>query len=94
MWDSELTEMRDRIKLMRSALVNKIKANGATTDFSFVLEQKGMFSYSGLTSAQVDVLRDTHGIYAVSSGRICVAALNSRNIDVVASAVADVIKTA
>jgi aromatic-amino-acid transaminase len=53
-----------------------------------------MFSYSGLTSAQVDVLRDTHGIYAVSSGRICVAALNSRNIDAVASAIADVIKVA
>ncbi|MFY9346135.1 MAG: aminotransferase class I/II-fold pyridoxal phosphate-dependent enzyme, partial [Orrella sp.] len=86
--------MRDRIKLMRSALVDKIKAHGVATDFSFVLEQKGMFSYSGLTSAQVDVLRDTHGIYAVSSGRICVAALNSRNIDVVTSAVADVIKTA
>lgn len=93
-WDGELTEMRDRIKIMRSALVDKIKDHGADTDFSFVLEQKGMFSYSGLTSAQVDVLRDTHGIYAVSSGRICVAALNSRNIDVVASAVAQVIKTA
>uniref|UniRef100_UPI0040486A25 amino acid aminotransferase n=1 Tax=Orrella sp. TaxID=1921583 RepID=UPI0040486A25 len=93
-WDRELAEMRDRIKLMRSALVDKIKGHGVATDFSFVLEQKGMFSYSGLTSAQVDVLRDTHGIYAVSSGRICVAALNSRNIDVVAGAVADVIKTA
>lgn len=94
MWDSELAEMRDRIKLMRTSLVNKIKAHGAVTDFGFVMAQKGMFSYSGLTRAQVDRLRDTHGIYAVSSGRICVAALNSRNIDAVADAIASVIQSA
>jgi len=77
---------------MRQQLVDKIKAAGATQDFSFVLQQRGMFSYSGLTSAQVDVLREQHGIYAVASGRICVAALNSRNIDIVAKAIAAVIK--
>lgn len=84
--------MRDRIRLMRQQLVEKIKAAGATQDFSFVLQQRGMFSYSGLTSAQVDVLREEHGIYAVSSGRICVAALNSHNIEIVAKAIAAVIK--
>ena len=59
---------------MRKQLVEKIKEHGAKQDFSFVLRQRGMFSYSGLTSAQVDRLREEHGVYAVSSGRICVAA--------------------
>jgi len=92
MWDSELAHMRERIKLMRHQLVDKLKALGVQEDFSFVLAQKGMFSYSGLNAAQVDVLRDKHGIYAVSSGRICVAALNSKNIDAVTQAIADVLK--
>jgi aromatic-amino-acid transaminase len=92
MWDSELAQMRERIKLMRHQLVDKLKALGVQEDFGFVLAQKGMFSYSGLSAAQVDVLRDKHGIYAVSSGRICVAALNSKNIDAVTQAIADVMK--
>ncbi|MBO9355817.1 aminotransferase class I/II-fold pyridoxal phosphate-dependent enzyme [Bordetella petrii] len=92
LWEQELAGMRDRIRLMRQQLVEKIKAAGVTQDFSFVLQQRGMFSYSGLTPAQVDVLREQHGIYAVASGRICVAALNSRNIDAVARAIAAVIK--
>ncbi len=91
-WKQELAGMRDRIRLMRKQLVEKIKAQGATQDFSFVLQQRGMFSYSGLSSAQVDRLREEHGVYAVASGRICVAALNSRNIDVVAAAIAAVLK--
>ncbi|QGD12291.1 aspartate/tyrosine/aromatic aminotransferase [Bordetella holmesii] len=91
-WKQELAGMRDRIRLMRKQLVEKIKAQGAAQDFSFVLQQRGMFSYSGLTAAQVDRLREKHAVYAVSSGRICVAALNSRNIDVVAAAIAAVIK--
>ncbi|MDQ8034782.1 aromatic amino acid aminotransferase [Bordetella genomosp. 1] len=91
-WKQELAGMRDRIRSMRKQLVEKIKEAGATQDFSFVLQQRGMFSYSGLTSAQVDRLREEHGVYAVSSGRICVAALNSRNIDVVARAIAAVLK--
>lgn len=91
-WKQELAGMRDRIRLMRKQLVEKIKAQGAAQDFSFVLQQRGMFSYSGLTSAQVDRLREEHGVYAVASGRICVAALNSRNIDVVAAAIAAVLK--
>jgi len=92
LWEQELAGMRDRIRLMRQQLVDKIKAAGVTQDFSFVLQQRGMFSYSGLTAAQVDTLREQHGIYAVSSGRICVAALNSHNIDTVAKAIAAVIK--
>jgi len=61
-------------------------------DCSFVNAQRGMFSYSGLTAAQVDRLREEFGIYAVSTGRICVAALNTRNLDSVASAIAQVLK--
>src|SRR5690606_15642815 len=80
LWTEELGAMRERIKDMRSQLVEKLKAQGVSQDFSFVLEQRGMFSYSGLTKDQVDRLREEHGVYAVSSGRICVAALNSRNI--------------
>ena len=91
MWEQELAEMRDRIKLMRHALVDKLAAKGVKTDFSFVKAQRGMFSYSGLNSAQVDSLRNEHGIYAVGTGRICVAALNSRNIDAVVDAIAAVL---
>ncbi len=92
MWATELAEMRSRIKEMRDQLVAKLMAAGVAANFDFVLAQKGMFSYSGLTAAQVDKLRDDHGIYAVSSGRICVAALNSRNIDRVANAIIAVLK--
>ncbi len=91
MWEKELGEMRDRIRLMRAQLVAKLKEHGATQNFDFVLAQRGMFSYSGLTQAQVERLRNEHGIYAVNSGRICVAALNSRNIDAVAKAIAQVL---
>lgn len=90
-WEEELGGMRTRIRSMRDQLVQKLAALGVDKDFSFVLQQRGMFSYSGLTSAQVDRLREEHGIYAVSSGRICVAALNSGNIDYVAKAIADVL---
>jgi len=91
LWADELAAMRDRIRDMRLQLVEKLKSHGVTQDFSFVLAQRGMFSYSGLTKEQVDRLREEHGVYAVSSGRICVAALNSRNIDYVAQAIAAVL---
>ncbi len=91
LWSTELAGMRDRIREMRAQLVAKLKAHGVTQDFDFVLKQRGMFSYSGLTAAQVDRLRDEFGVYAVSSGRICVAALNTGNIDYVAKAIAKVI---
>jgi aromatic-amino-acid transaminase len=73
--------MRERIRHMRAALVERLQAHGAKRDFSFVLRQNGMFSYSGLTAEQVDRLREEFHIYAVHTGRICVAALNSRNVD-------------
>ncbi|WP_186071572.1 amino acid aminotransferase [Burkholderia gladioli] len=91
-WVQELGEMRDRIRAMRNGLVERLKANGVDRDFGFINAQRGMFSYSGLTAAQVDRLREEFGIYAVSTGRICVAALNTRNIDAVAAAVATVLK--
>lgn len=91
MWEQELAEMRDRIKLMRNTLVSKLAAAGAKRDFSFVNEQRGMFSYSGLNADQVERLKSEFGIYAVSTGRICVAALNSKNIDLVAKAIATVL---
>jgi len=90
-WEEELAQMRDRIRLMRSQLVEKLAQNGVQQDFGFVLKQRGMFSYSGLTADQVERLREEHGIYAVATGRICVAALNSGNIDTVARAIAAVL---
>ncbi|NYT86659.1 amino acid aminotransferase [Pollutimonas harenae] len=91
LWTNELAAMRERIRNMRVQLVEKLKAHGVTQNFDFMLAQRGMFSYSGLTKDQVDRLRDEHGVYAVSSGRICVAALNDRNIDYVAEAIAKVL---
>ena len=92
LWTDELAGMRNRIRSMRSQLVEKLAAAGVDRNFDFVLQQRGMFSYSGLTKEQVDRLREEHGVYAVSSGRICVAALNSGNIDYVAKSVAAVLK--
>jgi aromatic-amino-acid transaminase len=92
LWEEELAEMRNRIKAMRKALVDGMQARGVKGDFSYVLKQNGMFSYSGLTPAQVDRLRNEFGIYAVSTGRVCVAALNSRNIDYVCDALAKVLQ--
>lgn len=92
LWEDELGGMRVRIKRMRKALVDGLKAAGVPRDFSFIESQRGMFSYSGLTAAQVDALKTDHGIYAVSSGRICVAALNDRNIGPVVQAIAAVLK--
>ena len=91
LWQKELGEMRERIQLMRKLMVEQLAAKGAKRDFSFVAEQRGMFSYSGLTKEQVDRLREEFAIYAVSSGRICVAALNLNNIDAVTDAIAQVL---
>jgi aromatic-amino-acid transaminase len=91
MWEDELAGMRVRIKSMRTGFVDGLKAKGVTKDFSFVARQQGMFSYSGLTAAQVEVLHKDYGIYAVSSGRICVAALNNHNLDYVLSAISKVL---
>ena len=91
LWEQELGEMRDRIRQMRAAFTEKLKALGTQQDFSFVTKQRGMFSFSGLSVQQVDRLREEHAIYAISTGRICVAALNSNNIDRVVRAVASVL---
>jgi aromatic-amino-acid transaminase len=90
LWETELGQMRERIKVMRRELVAKVRAIRADFDLSFVVQQRGMFSYSGLTKAQVQRLRAEHSVYAIDSGRICVAALNSRNIDYAARAIASV----
>jgi len=90
-WERELGQMRERIREMRRGFVDGLKALGVQRDFSFVIQQRGMFSYSGLSSAQVDRLREEFGIYAVSSGRICLAALNTRNLGRVCEAVAKVL---
>jgi aromatic-amino-acid transaminase len=92
MWETELAGMRDRIRAMRTSLVESIKAQGVAQDFSFVIQQRGMFSYTGLTAAQVERMKEEFGIYAVSTGRICLAALNTKNVDYVAKAIASVIK--
>lgn len=92
LWEEELGGMRERIKAMRKALVDGIHKRVPGADFSFVLKQRGMFSYSGLTAAQVGRLRSEFSIYAIDTGRICVAALSTRNIDYVADAIAKVIR--
>lgn len=91
-WDAELAHMRERIKSLRRQLVEKLKARVPDADFDFVIEQRGMFSYSGLTAEQVNRLREEFSIYAIDSGRICVAALNAKNLDYVVDAIATVLK--
>ncbi|QLB19005.1 amino acid aminotransferase [Mannheimia granulomatis] len=91
LWIEELDEMRNRIKDMRNQLVQLLKEKGATQDFSFITEQNGMFSFSGLTPEQVDKLKDDFAIYAVRSGRINVAGITSKNIDKLAEAIVKVL---
>ncbi|WP_040977502.1 amino acid aminotransferase [Necropsobacter massiliensis] len=79
-WSTELAEMRNRIKQMRNLFVQLLKEYGAQQDFSFIIQQNGMFSFSGLTPAQVDRLKDEFAIYAVRSGRINVAGITEDNI--------------
>ncbi|MBN9423381.1 MAG: aromatic amino acid aminotransferase [Candidatus Accumulibacter sp. 66-26] len=91
MWEDELAGMRDRIRAMRVSLVDRLKAKGVAQDFSFVVQQRGMFSYTGLSAEQVERMKSEFGIYAVGTGRICLAALNTKNIDYVADAIAAVL---
>jgi aromatic-amino-acid transaminase len=90
-WEQELAEMRQRIKQMRQAMVEKLKAAGVARDMSFIAQQVGMFSYSGLSKAQMERLRSEFGVYGTDTGRMCVAALNSKNIDYVCQAIAKVL---
>lgn len=91
MWEQELAEMRERIRDMRTTMVEQLASLGAKRDFAFVARQRGMFSYSGLTPEQVERLKSEFGIYAVGTGRICVAALNSGNIRAVTEAIVKVL---
>ena len=91
LWEKELGDMRVRIKQMRLALVEKLKAAGVKQDMSFITQQIGMFSYSGLTKDQMVRLRNEFGVYGTDTGRMCVAALNSKNIDYVCESIAKVL---
>ncbi len=90
LWEKELSEMRVRIKEMRQKLVDGLKAAGVKQDMSFITTQIGMFSYSGLSKDQMVRLRDEFGVYGTDTGRMCVAALNSKNIEYVCASVAKV----
>lgn len=91
-WKAELQEMRERIIKMRQVLKDKLSQALPERDFSYLVKQQGMFSYTGLTAEQVDILKDQYGIYLVRSGRMCAAGLNLNNIDYVAESIAAVIK--
>ncbi|MEA9390664.1 amino acid aminotransferase [Acerihabitans sp. TG2] len=80
LWEQELTEMRQRIQRMRQLFVSTLKEKGAQQDFSFIKEQNGMFSFSGLTKEQVLRLRGEFGVYAVNSGRVNVAGMTPDNM--------------
>ena len=90
-WEDELAGMRTRIKQMRQALVQRLADAGVKQDMGFILRQKGMFSYSGLSAERMQRLRGEFGVYGIDSGRICVAALNDRNLGPVAAAIAKVV---
>ncbi len=91
-WEDELGRMRQRIRAMRQTLVQRLREAGVTADLSHYTRQKGMFSYTGLTAAQMQRLRSEFGVYGLDSGRICVAAINSRNLDKVVASLAAVMR--
>ena len=91
-WENEVKEMRERIHSMRHLFVKSLENAGVDRDFSFILRQKGMFSYSGLSRDIVLRLRKEFGLYMVDSGRICVAAMNENNVPIIARAIAGVLK--
>ncbi|WP_293813742.1 amino acid aminotransferase [uncultured Aquitalea sp.] len=91
-WQGEVAAMRERIKAMRHSLFDVLSARIPGRDFSYFVKQQGMFSYTGLSPAQVDRLREEFAVYLVRSGRMCVAGLNSRNVGYVAEAMATVLQ--
>ncbi|MFM1788550.1 MAG: hypothetical protein RLZZ166_1017 [Pseudomonadota bacterium] len=91
MWEGELAQMRERIKAMRQGLADGLKAQGVAQDFGFVTSQRGMFSYTGLSQAQVDRLREEFAVYAIGTGRVCIAALNTHNLPYVCRSIAAVL---
>jgi aromatic-amino-acid transaminase len=92
LWEKELGGMRTRIKEMRKAIVDGVQKRVPGADWSFILRQRGMFSYTGLTKEQVRRLREEYSIYTIDTGRVCVAALTTGNVDYVADAIAKVIR--
>lgn len=90
-WSAEVSKMRERIRTMRSMLFETISEQIPDRDFSYLVSQRGMFSYTGLTGQQVDALREHHGVYLVGSGRICIAGLNNGNVGHVASSFVSVL---
>ena len=91
-WEAELSEMCQRITRMRGAIHEGLRAHVPANMLSRYLEQRGMFTYTGLSAAQVDVLREQYGVYLIRSGRMCVAGLNEKNVAVVADSIAKVLK--
>ena len=91
LWEAELAAMRERIAAMRHALHDRLAAQVPGHDFGYLLSQRGMFSYTGLSAAQVDALRAQHAVYLLRSGRICVAGLNTGNVARTAGAIAAVL---
>ena len=89
-WEGELAGMRRRIREMRQALVDGLAGAGVRQDMGYITRQKGMFSFSGLSREQMQRLRSEFGVYGVDSGRICVAALNHGNLDIVVRAIVSV----
>ena len=90
-WERELGAMRERILAMRKTLHAVMQAKVPGRNFDYFLTQRGMFSYTGLSAAQVDVLREEHAVYLVRSGRMCVAGLNTHNVEATAVAMAQVL---
>lgn len=90
-WETELTEMRERIWQMRGRFVEMLREKGVEQDFSFIQNQRGMFSYSGLSPEAVKTLREKYSLYIVGSGRVCLAAMNDKNIGYICEAIADVL---
>ena len=93
LWEGEVEEMRERILAMRNALFEVITAKIPGRNFDYFLTQRGMFSYTGLTPEQVDRLREEFGVYILRSGRMCIAGLNTRNVEATANAMAAVLAT-
>ncbi|MCH7342619.1 aspartate/tyrosine/aromatic aminotransferase [Pelomonas sp. CA6] len=91
LWEGEVEAMRERILAMRNALHEVISAKLPGRNFDYFLTQRGMFSYTGLSAAQVDRLREEFGVYLVRSGRMCIAGLNTRNVEATANAMAAVL---
>jgi len=91
MWEAELTEMRQRIATMRQQFVDRMTGLGVSQDFQFLLDQNGMFSFSGLNPLQVDELRSKHSVYIVGSGRINVAGMTEENLPRLCDAIAAVL---